>query len=200
MKTNAMMMAALLSATEFATMGLAHDTDGEDVVVCAGNNINPDVFDQAQAEASRIFRHIGVRLNWHPTNSVFCLESSSPLIQVTYSLKTAAQVAPRAFARAMPYEGVHIEVFYDRVPGKSEISRSHVLAHILAHEISHILKGTDHHSDSGIMKARWVEADYKQMEAGILAFNNEDVLWIHKGIQLWANRSRPATFVALAKP
>jgi hypothetical protein len=122
------------------------------------------------------------------------------MIQVTYSLKTADQVAPRALAYALPFGGVHIKVFYDRVPGKSDISRSHVLAHILVHEISHILQGIDRHSDSGIMKARWVDADFKQMEAGALAFAGENLLWIHKGIQSWANRSRSATFVALAKP
>ena len=41
-----------------------------------------------------------------------------------------------------------------------------LLGHVLAHEIAHLLEGTDLHSDSGIMKARWNSSDYEMRWLG----------------------------------
>jgi len=35
-----------------------------------------------------------------------------------------------------------------------------LLAHVIVHEITHLIKGTDEHSESGILKQRWEPADY----------------------------------------
>jgi len=81
---------------------------------------------------------------------------------------------------AMPYadSGVRIVIFYDRV---DPLLRGHhapqatILGYVLAHEIGHVLQGIARHSETGVMRARWLENDFKQMGIGVLAFTNEDV-------------------------
>ena len=89
---------------------------------------------------------------------------------------------PGALAYALPYEGVHIRVFYDRVervvPGLTAV----VLAHVLVHETTHILEGIYRHSDSGVMKAAWTKQDHLQMQVEALSFAPEDVKLIRLGL------------------
>jgi hypothetical protein len=81
---------------------------------------------------------------------------------------------------AMPYaaSGVRIVIFYDRV---EPLLRGHhapqakILGYVLAHEIAHVLQGIARHSDTGIMRARWLENDFKQMGIGALTFTGEDI-------------------------
>jgi len=200
MKTSIWMGVALLGGIGWTPAVRGCERVLEDVAICVGDNISLFVASHAQTKASAIFRQIGIHLKWHSADSAFCRKTSHPKIEVTYSLKTAEQAYPGAFAYAMPYEGVHIEVFYDRIRGKTDLGVSHVLAHVLAHEISHILQGNDRHADSGIMKARWDKADFAQMENGNLPFGNEDVLKMRGNLPAWANRAQPATFAPSAKP
>ena len=65
-----------------------------------------------------------------------------------------------------------------------------VLAHVLAHEITHVLEGVARHSDTGIMKAVWSPADYRQMKFHPLPFAPEDVDLIRDAI---ANRIQAGT-------
>ena len=55
------------------------------------------------------------------------------------------------------------------------------LAHVLVHEITHILQASDRHSDSGVMKARWIAQDYEAMARKPLRFTSEDLDLIHRG-------------------
>lgn len=57
------------------------------------------------------------------------------------------------------------------------------MAHVLVHEITHMLQGTDWHSTTGIMKARWDQSDYFAMRSGPLPFSPEDVDLIREGIK-----------------
>jgi hypothetical protein len=110
--------------------------------------------------------------------------------------KTPAQLKPGALAYALPYEGVHINVFYDRVQAATEPELTpNVLAHVLVHEITHILQGTCRHSDTGIMKARWSHTDYMEMGQRPLSFSDTDVQLIRTGV---AERANAATLIAAA--
>jgi predicted Zn-dependent protease len=101
------------------------------------------------------------------------------------------QRLPGALAFALPYEGVHIQVFYNRVQAATEPELTPtVLAHVLAHEITHILQGTSRHSESGVMKARWNHDDYLQMKLKPLSFTEEDEQLIRFGMAGRANAGR----------
>ena len=95
---------------------------------------------------------------------------------------------PGALAYALPYEGTHIVIFYDRVLETESRRVPKLTAHIMVHEIAHILEGTNLHSDSGVMKAKWDEKDLSEMAWKPLTFTNFDVRLIHRGLDDRANR------------
>jgi len=70
---------------------------------------------RAEALASAMFAGIGVRVDWRAGQ----LAPSSPNGSVAIELvtETPATLMRGAVAYALPYEGVHIPVFYDRISG-----------------------------------------------------------------------------------
>src|SRR5579859_1013855 len=114
------------------------------------------------------------------------------------SLMTSTPKAfhPGALAYALPYEGVHIQVFYDRIAQSDPDLAPSLMACVIVHEITHILQGVDRHSESGIMKAKWTSSDYTQMKRGMLRFTAADVELIHDGFAARAARHAVGTVVA----
>jgi len=64
----------------------------------------------------------------------------------------------------------------------AEPSRPVLLGHVLAHEIGHILQGTDRHSETGLMKARWDSREIMAMDWKPLSFTADDVVLIRIGM------------------
>jgi hypothetical protein len=141
------------------------------------------VMSRAQALANEIFAGVGVKIDWR-RGQPSC--SRSPIekpIVVQLINDTPSGLKPGALAFARPYEGVHIDVFYDRVRAATEPELTpNVLAHVLVHEITHILQGTCRHSETGVMKARWTHTDYMEMGQKPLSFTEEDVQLIKNGL------------------
>jgi hypothetical protein len=131
--------------------------------------------------ANQMCATIGVRLEWRGGEP---RRTSCPrCIGIELASHTPADLLPGALAYALPYEGAHIRVFYDRVEREVVPSlRTALLAHVLVHEISHILQGIDRHSDIGVMKAHWTKQDYLQMGVQALPFTPEDVVLIQLGL------------------
>ncbi|HLG97758.1 MAG TPA: hypothetical protein VKX49_15695 [Bryobacteraceae bacterium] len=86
----------------------------------------------------------------------------------------------RAIAYAMPFEGTHVRVFYDRIAHMP--NRSAVLAYVFVHELTHMLQGIARHSATGIMKARWTTSDIDKMGCQHLAFTPLDIDLIQRGL------------------
>ena len=186
MKITGLAMMAMVGSTVLAEIVPA---DERQIMVCIGSpgDIPSETRFQAKAVASDIFAGIGVNIRWqHPS------DCSKQGILITFSDQTPASLMRGALAYALPYEGTHIVVFYDRVknkPGRVSI----LLGHVIAHEITHILQGMARHSESGVMKAAWTGADYQQMTLKPLQFTDEDVILIHDGL-----RARESNFAAVA--
>jgi hypothetical protein len=90
-----------------------------------------------------------------------------------------------AFSTLGVKSGTRIEILYNRVREAGPASlRPFILAHVLVHEITHVLEGEHRHADTGVMKAHWDPADFRQMDTSPLPFAAED---IHL-IQDWAER------------
>jgi len=149
----------------------------------------------AKKQASKMFAQIGVEVHWHRLTG-----SAAPLNAVVIDIveHAPASECAGALACARVYEGVHIRVFYDRLPqigGKDFLPL--LLAHVFVHEITHILQGVDRHSDSGIMKAHWEWNDYDQMHRGTLRFAPIDVYLIQEALRgralLAANAAKPSS-------
>jgi hypothetical protein len=170
---------AILLAAEAAILAGQTLTPARNVVVCFTPTHDAQVA-YATEMASRIFAGIGVQVEWREARPC---PSAPDTIQVSFSLDTRDSLHPGALAYALPFEGTHIVVFYDRVKA---LLPPHVayrlLAHVLVHEITHILQAVSRHSPDGIMKARWQYRDYLAMQDKVLAFTPIDRELISSGL------------------
>jgi hypothetical protein len=151
----------------------------------------PDVswdLEKAKTITSQIFSAIRVKLIWvtlHHERTAF----QDGTIIVKFSAKTPIGFRPRALGLSFPFEGIHAQVFYDRVQQRVRPALvPALLAHVLAHEIAHLLERTDVHSDKGIMKACWGLSDYDQMAWGPLTFADFDIRLIYDGLDARSKR------------
>jgi hypothetical protein len=176
MRLRAMLVTAILSGSVSAA---GPTTRERPVPVCMplGSDIQP--LRVAQKLADHMFAEVDLKLEWRKKG--LCTEED---IVITLSYKTPDDQAPGGWAYALPYEGTHIVVFWDRIQQKMPPARAPILlAHVLAHEIAHILQGTVRHSESGLMKAVWTSTDFFEMGRKPLPFTEVDVLLIHRGLE-----------------
>ena len=124
-----------------------------------------DVQGEAKAVAQGMFASIGITIHWRAGSPS---EWDKGVIVIEMATGTPATRLPGAMAYALPYEGVHIVIFWDRIKDDSDCRK--VLARVMVHEITHVLQGTSHHPDEGIMKAHW-----NSFEARTLRFTAGDV-------------------------
>lgn len=157
------------------------------VAVCMNYTEDMALQSQAKGIASAILAGSGVKIQWRDPG-----KCPAEAILITLSDNQPAGMRPGALAYALPFEGTHIVVFYDRVKNDQVKSRpgtrSSLLGHVIAHEITHILQGVVVHSESGLMRAQWTRADYREMIDKPLQFTEEDVWRIQRGLKGWAAR------------
>jgi len=178
------------------TMETASRADEVTVYVQGLSVVPAPMWGRAQALTNEIFAEVGVKIDWRRGKPASSELSTLKPIVVEMVTDTPRQLKPGALAFARPYEGVHIDVFYDRVHEATEPELTpNVLAHVLAHEITHILQGTCRHSDTGVMKAHWTHEDYQQMGMKALSFTEEDAQLIRFGV---AARANAGSFIAAA--
>jgi hypothetical protein len=154
------------------------------------------VLGRAQALANEIFADVGVKIDWRRGQPSSFQSQHQRAIVVEMVPDTPREHTPGALAFALPYEGVHIQVFYNRVQAATQPELTpNILAHVLVHEITHILQGTCRHSDTGIMKAHWNHSDFMEMRLKPLSFTEEDAQMIRFGV---ARRENAGTLIAAA--
>jgi hypothetical protein len=180
-----------------ASAGVWAAEDGEaqrNVTVCAERGSAGPVANAAEVLASRMFAEIDVHIDWRAVNACAGIYNA---LAVTIADGTPANQLPGALAYALPYEGTHVVVFYDRIKGQVDDSMvPRLLAHVLVHEITHILQRVGRHSASGVMKARFNEADHFKMKGKGLGFTKEDIDLIHIGLAWRQARLAENTLVA----
>jgi hypothetical protein len=147
-------------------------------------NLPNDVILRPTFFVSQIFEKSGLRLVWHGPrrrNAPDGRCDKSLDVGVIPKAPTAASrdalAAAQAFGSAVTLYLDRIELFLRRTPG----DRCILFAYILAHELGHVIEGFDRHSDSGILKERWTDADFSAMRLFHLQFAEEDVDLIRRG-------------------
>ncbi len=144
----------------------------------------------AQHVATGMFKKAGLSLNWRWGRCKVCEQAI--IIEVTSV--TPREVHPGVLAFA-DLNDSHIQVFFDRIEHANSANQVPILlAHVLVHEITHVLQGIEHHSEEGVMKARWTADDLYQMSYRLLHFDPFDVELIRRGL---ANRDRATIFAHL---
>jgi hypothetical protein len=172
--------------TTLAILAAATCSAGEaqrKVTVCMDTTPTSEVV-RAQAQTSQMFGAIGVKLDWRCSKS-----SSQESIVISLAARAPKNRKAGELAYALPYEGTHIVIFYNRVSKMMPNQVPAVLAHVLVHEVTHILQRLPRHSDSGVMKAQWDSRDFSQMTWQPLAFTAADVELIQRGLDAREARS-----------
>lgn len=179
MKIRTMTMAAIMATAAGTSCARNIEVAGTaEISVCTEGTANEAALIQARGIASRMFDAAGVTVRWHGLN-----HCPVDAIRISLSERTAANDHPGALAYALPYEGTHIVLFWDRIQGLSGArALPHLLAHVLVHEVTHILQGVDRHSATGVMKAQYTVLDITQMECRPLPFTAFDIQLIQVGI------------------
>ena len=150
------------------------------VTICIENVLDVWLANSASGLASKVYAGIGVETQWRYSAH----SCPADAIRVSFRDETPEDLHPGSLAFAKPIEGIHVEVFFDRVCSTVERRLApYLLAYVLVHETAHILQGVVRHSETGIMKAKWNHNEYAQMALGTLHFTDEDVRLIHLGME-----------------
>jgi hypothetical protein len=169
-------------AVLFCQAGRAADNKTTLTVYMVNESIAPPALPNiAKGRAEKMLSVAGISIKWRSGQPKGTIGANTVIIEMTEH--TPKDLLPGALAFAMPYDGTHIRVFYDRV--ESTVQSDTVpalLAHVLAHEIAHVLQGIDRHSAEGILKARWDARDYQVMQSKPLNFTEEDLNLIRLGL------------------
>ena len=163
------------------------------ITLCYETFLDPLVVKGANAIVAKIYAGIGVeakfiyKMRSCPTGSLIVhLHDSTPVNRY-----------PGALGYSEPYEGIHVEVFYDRIVESHDKTMIRtVLAHVVVHESAHLLEAVARHSDEGMMKAHWRNADFAEMRVHSLPFAPIDIQLVQAGIDRRALRtatSNPST-------
>ena len=157
------------------------------IIVCVQKPADPSlIMERAEMIASQIFARIGIGIEWHGTGqSCPAAPGQDVPFEISVLTDTRPDYFPGALGLCQPFDRIHGQVFYDRVRTtvKPDIV-PYLLAYTLVHEITRLLQGTDWHSDTGVMKARWDSRDFwKMARMQQLPFTELDLALIHFGLE-----------------
>jgi hypothetical protein len=149
------------------------------VIICMDPGADGMEIRAAQRLASKVFARIHVGVDWRELHTC---PGGGNAVQINLSYQTPERQLPGALAYALPYEGSHVVVFYDRLRKSDPNQIICSLSYVLVHEVTHILEGITRHSKLGIMKAQWDCEDRFEIAIGRLQFSSEDVDLIYRGL------------------
>jgi hypothetical protein len=133
---------------------------------------------QAEGIASKMFAAAGVAIAWRGWHGC-----PADAIRITLSEKTLSADHPDSYGYALPFEGTHIVLFWDRIRnGVEPRALPYLAAHVMVHEVTHILQGEARHSRTGVMKAKFTVTDVGRMQVRPLPFTEEDVELMQRGL------------------
>jgi hypothetical protein len=177
--------------------------------IAAGNLVEQSVFsvsvtssaplpsqmiENAEQEASRLFRDPGIRVAWLNCRSddvedIYqrqCRQVSFPS-HLHLSILPSSKGLPSSFVGIAFLEtrgqGCYADLFGDaleRLRDETNISGAIILGHAMAHELGHLLLGANSHTSAGLMRAHWDRDDLAAAAHGGLRFSHEQLSRILK--------------------
>jgi hypothetical protein len=169
----AMGMVVLVAVSGSASARIAEPETEVRIRLIDSDRVGGTSLPVAKAVAARILAATGARVHWIEGDG-------AGAIAIRFLDFAPEKEPPDTLAQASPYatSGVGITVFLDRVwafAKNQPLLQPRILGHVLAHEIGHMLRGTNAHSWTGVMKAHWDDADYRSMRTRGLTFAAEDI-------------------------
>jgi len=166
----------------------------------------------AESEASRIFRQSGLELRWlNCPLPAAVLENPADCATADFPHHLQLRVATRSlnlneFTMGISYlsadgTGCCADVFYERarqIHESNNVPVAAVLGHAIAHEIGHLLLGTNSHSATGIMRARWQPAELARVSKGRLFFSTIEAQEMRNKLAAMHTEAKDSSHIAAA--
>ena len=151
-------------------------------------NVPAPVIAKAQAELERVYRDIGVAVEWVPPGDAHVHRPDEiHVILIPYETGGLQQRNRAVLGAAIRTpQGTKVAyVFYRRVEAEAaqySVSPAFVLACAIAHEMGHLLlPGSLHHSghsSTGLMRPTWNRDDFIRADRGQLRFDDDQATLI----------------------
>ncbi len=141
---------------------------------------------RAKARASAIFAQSGIEVDWlicgaaepadFSPNSSGCATLAWPSHLSVRIRPQALTVSAETFGQAYvdaTGQGVYSNVYFQNLvlgPQRRQLTDAEMLGYVLAHELGHLLLGTNSHSPTGLMQARWDNAALSAASHSFLFF------------------------------
>jgi hypothetical protein len=159
---------------------------GISVFVCNYAPAASPYLDAAKQDATRIFQHVGVDIEWHDCSPAAAESQKDPsCAQLIGPMKIILRIVP-AFRLApgitdgdtLGFAVANLAtVSFERVAQYSldvAVPRSRILGFAMAHEVGHLLLHSTRHAPVGIMRARWSRAALEPAAVAFLNFMPEE--------------------------
>ena len=180
------------------------------VSVFNSSPVLPSTIETAEREAGRVLQYAGVEVIWlNCTQDVQqeallgrCSEVSFPShlhLRILRASRGLKETTVGISYSAKDGKGCYANLFYEAIQQLHEetnASPSLVLGHAMAHELGHLLLGTNSHSPTGLMRARWTHEDLANAAKGNLRFSQEQSLRITNRLALGAPRDSQTLVMA----
>jgi len=148
----------------------------------------PATIASAEREAGRILGEAGLRMVWLDCSMEHfggvhvqknpCLDplEATDIVLRVLSEQTQNRFQDTVFGFAVV--PILASVYYDYASrtakrDNAEFEAPIILGCVIAHEIGHLLLGSNSHSSSGVMQARWERKQVKQAMTGVMLFTHE---------------------------
>jgi hypothetical protein len=138
--------------------------------------LSTGILPEAYAEAERLLRPVSIRMNWVDcTSPVLSIECTSHQLPTDLTVRVVATALPPATRWALglaAWSGDQAAafIFYDRVVALRTSNRflPSILGRVMAHEITHLLLGSQSHSEIGLMRGQWNADDLRTVNSAWL--------------------------------
>jgi hypothetical protein len=143
--------------------------------------VEPETLILAEAQASRIFKQAGVKIEWRDcpvsAESMALPPADQPAVRPLADVKLVPDSKIPALRRSPDGPGCalgdQVYVFMDglhKATALAECPLNVVLGHIMAHEVGHVLLGPNSHVPNGIMAPKLGQLQFQLMQMGALFF------------------------------
>ena len=149
--------------------------------------VAPDTLVRAKAEATRIYRGLGITLAWTDADETVDYRFTFKVVAKAITGKGIDGRAMGVAAGTIERRGTLAYAFYSRIQDVTRTIGSDIgliLGHVIAHEIGHLLLPYDSHAKSGLMRGGWDQKQAMRAETGALTFNSEEAELIRARLQV----------------
>ena len=137
------------------------------------------VLTQAQMEASRIYRGVGVNLVWiHGAGERDEYHFTMKIVRAALSRREVDMAALGVAAASAGARGNIAYAFYRRIGDFAAMHRVEIgpiLGSVMAHELGHLFLRRGSHSRTGLMSSHWDVHRAQQAAMGLLTFSGTEL-------------------------